>query len=508
MSLLRLGGSSPPTRLVLDKGRNSQLLAKFKGFIRKEKLFAKGASILIAVSGGPDSICLLHLLFLLSDSYQLKIAVAHFDHCLRGQESRRDKDFVEMVCKVNSITFFSEKGDVLTVAHKNARGIQETARQLRYAFLRKTAIEHGFEYTATGHTCDDQAEEIIFRLVRGAGPQGLSGIKLKREDNVIRPLLFCTKREILEHLNRYEIGFVEDSSNLQTKYTRNKIRHLLMPIIEKEFNPTAANAIYRSARLLAEECRALNSIAETAYPRCRAKGVEIPGLFLNRDILLEWPRAIRKRIYKKALAELGMDYELIRYDHLEKIDEINLSDSGSSLYNLPKGYVVIKSYDLVCFLKEFSFLKMGKTMDTEHFSLTIDRPGRFKLKGVGTVIVEPAGCSEVSIPCKHFLPRPLFLDLDTISFPLKITFRKSGDRFQPLGLDKEVKLKKFLINRRIPRFIRDFLPILRIGDKIVAICGVEISQLVKIGTDTNNCLKISWQPEDWLTMLRCLKNLH
>ena len=501
MSLLNSGGSLPPADLDLDKGKQSPLLAGFKGFIRREDLFRKNASILIAVSGGPDSVCLLNLLFLLSSPWSLRLAVAHFDHCLRGEESRRDCGFVQDLCRRNSIPFFSNRADIGAIAREKKLGVQETARKIRYAFFRDTARREKLQFTATGHTCDDQAEEIIFRLTRGSGPDGLSGINVRRRDGIIRPLLFSRKKEILEHLRRYEIPFVADSSNLQTKYTRNRIRKLIMPLLEKEVNPAAVRAIYRAGRLLAEENQALESIAESAYGRCSAANMKIPGIAFSRNLLLQVPKAVRKRIYKRAMVETGVPPRYLKSDHMEKADEIIVSENPSSVYSLPEKRMLLKNYDRIYFLRETVDYRDTKGSCDMEFSQTVYEPGLLKLPaGSGELLLVETGCSEMeSRESGSFFPRPLWICLDEVDFPFQVTFRKRGDRFDAYGLNKDVKLKKFLINRHIPRTIRDFLPILRKDNKIIAVCGIEITEKAKIRASSRRCLRILWKPEHWIT---------
>ena len=504
MSLLNPGGSLPPSDLDLDKGKQSLLLAGFKGFVRREDLFNKNASILIAVSGGPDSVCLLNLLFLLSRQWSLRLAVAHFDHCLRGEESRRDCGFVRDLCSRNSIPFFSDKADIGAIARKKKLGVQETARKIRYAFFSDVARRERLRFTATGHTCDDQAEEIIFRLLRGSGPNGLSGINIRRKDGIIRPLIFARKTDILEHLERYKIPFVSDSSNLQTKYTRNRIRKLIMPLLETEVNPSAVQAIYRAGRLLSEDNLALESIAENAYKRCFAANMKIPGIGFDRNLLLELPKAVRKRIYKRAMVEVGVKPQHLKFDHIEKTDELTVSGNPSSAYTLPERCILLKNYDRIYFLHKAPDYRDIESNQEMEFSLTIHNPGLFRLPaGSGELLLTKTGCGGIDRKRSgnSFL-RPLSISLDETGFPFHVTFRKRGDRFSVYGLNKDVKLKKFLINRHIPGPVRDLLPILRKEDNIIAVCGVEISENVRIKTGSRRCLGILWRPEAWITGLQ------
>ncbi len=496
MSLLNDRGGQPLQDLSLQKGNSSQLLARFKGFVKKHGLFSKKSSILAAVSGGPDSICLLNLLVLLSHPWALSVSVAHFDHCLRGEESRRDCEFVKAICAANSIPFFTEKAAIGTMAKEKGLCIQDMARKARYSFLERITSQHGFDLIVTAHTMDDQAEEIIFRLCRGAGPGGLSGIRLKRTDRIARPLLFARKEEILQYLYANSIPFVTDSSNLNTKYTRNKIRAHVLPVIQQKINPAAVKAIFRAGRILSEEDEAMNFMTRKALSECRCSIDSLPGEVLDTYRLRSHPAAIRKRIYRKILVNMGQSPGSLRYDHLEKIDEIVMHGRPSSWYCLPHGCMVVRNYDRLYFSSDRNLpgKTIQKTDRKESQAIIVERPGVFMLpKDAGMVEIREDACPDFKNPPSRTFPRPLWMPASQ-AFPMEITYRMKGDRFQPIGMDHTVKLKKFLINRNIPRQLRDILPLLRKNSKIVAVIGVEISQYAKICDHDSKCLLVSWMP--------------
>jgi len=499
VSLLNSGGRLPPSKadLSLKKGKNSRLLARFKGFVRKERLFGPNSSILVAVSGGPDSVCLLHLLFILSRKWPLKLAAAHFDHRLRGAESQRDMNFVRMLCKENAISFYTSEADIKAEAKRMKKGIQETARRFRYAFLKDVAQREGFNLIATGHTCDDQAEEVLFRLLRGAGPSGLSGIRLKRNDGVIRPLLFCRKAEILEHLKKYGIPYVTDSSNKSLKYTRNRIRTLI-PLIEKDINPSAVHAVYRASRLLAEENRAILEMAERSYDDCLMPELNfrVKGTGLSRKKLASLPRAVRKRILQRAMIETGVDADQIKFDHLEKCDEIAVSSQPSAFYSLPGGFVLAMVHNSLLFLHEIALKQVISRQDGNDSCVVAERPGRFVLPWGGEIRLEETSRFSKAKQKSGCFPRSLYISLKKTDFPFYVTQRKNGDRFKPYGWSESTRLKKFLINRSIPRIIRDCLPVIRKDHRIVAVGGVEISQDATVSSEHERCLLIEWTPEE------------
>ncbi len=507
MSLLNPGGGSSPSIPDLNQGKDSRLFSDFKGFIRKEKLFSKNASLLVAVSGGPDSVCLLNLIFLLSGPWSLRLAVAHFEHGLRGEESLRDAGFVQEICACNRIPFFLERADIRALARKKDMGLQEAARQARYSFLKRTAREQGLGLIATGHTRDDQAEEIVFRLARGAGPGGLAGIRIRREDGVIRPLLFCRKEKILEYLARYDISFVHDSSNQSLKYTRNRVRKVVLPVMEKEINPAAVDSIYKVGRIMAEENQAMETLAHQAYEQVSKGEGRSGGVFLDRIALSAFPRAVRRRVYRKAMAEAGLLPARIGFDHLEKMDELSCSSRPVALYSLPEGYFVLRNYGLVAVVSEIppGFRKSGRV--DEGFSLTVEEPGRFPLPaGAGEVVIEEVSCNAFGLETGGFFPRPVFVSLRETAFPFRLTFRRKGDRFMPLGQKHRVRLKKFLINRHVPRFMRDILPVLRKGEEITAVCGVETSQPARIMPGDSSCIRLIWNPGSLAAFFRGLKD--
>ncbi|MGC8736441.1 MAG: tRNA lysidine(34) synthetase TilS [Dissulfurimicrobium sp.] len=245
----------------------SPILDTVRETITRHRLFEPGARILVGVSGGPDSICLLHILYLLSGTWDIKIEVAHFDHNLRGEESKRDARFVEEMAGRFMLPFHLGTGDVKAYARQNALCIQDAARALRYGFFKHVREKTGCTYIATGHTADDQAEEVLMRLLRGSGLAGLSGIPLQRQDGIIRPLLKVSKEGVLRHLAAFGLEFIKDSSNDNPKYLRNRIRKDLIPFLAMKFNPAIVNTLNRMTSLLSEEHQLLEDMAASAFGR-------------------------------------------------------------------------------------------------------------------------------------------------------------------------------------------------------------------------------------------------
>ncbi|NPA93826.1 MAG: tRNA lysidine(34) synthetase TilS [Thermodesulfobacteria bacterium] len=502
MSLLNSGDGPSPQDFSLNKGKNSLLFRKFKGFVKERALLDGVSSVLVALSGGPDSICLLHLLYLLSKTQDIKLHAAHFNHMLRGEEAERDADFAKKVCEANQIPFYLGAEEVACFAKEKKLCVQEAARILRYKFLKDTAASHGIEAIATGHTADDQAEELLFRFLRGSSLTGLSGIRPKRADGIIRPILFARKIDIVRHLNSHDIPFVTDSSNIQNKYARNKIRNVLLPLLQKEFNPSIVETLSRSAYLFQDDEDALNHYAShllrkvIVYPDKNSGTDHLPDLvILDTEPLSQAKSAILRRVLLLATELAGIDRGKILSDHLLKLEHLAMERSPSGHYNLPDGFCASRIYrHIAIFRKELCNLKNGLENQLERLKL-IKAPGTLDLgEYLGTITLTPRpmsnqeGVNKLGGP----YPRPLFIKLDANTFPLQLRFKKQGDRFRPLGMKEHVKLKDFFIGRHVPKILREAIPLLVRGSEIAAVCGIEIGDEFRV--ENGHALEIIWQP--------------
>lgn len=216
--------------------------------------------VLCAVSGGADSMCLLHWLSSHAEELGISVSAAHFEHGIRGGESLRDMAFVEETCRAMGIPLFIGRGNVPQAAEEKGMGLEETARMLRYEFLEKTAEENGFDRIATAHNADDNAETVIFNLARGSGAAGLCGIPPVR-GKIVRPLLETTRAEIEKYLEEHAVSHIEDSTNRSPQYSRNRIRLQIMPVL-REINPSVSGAILRTGDAIREDNRYLEQLAE------------------------------------------------------------------------------------------------------------------------------------------------------------------------------------------------------------------------------------------------------
>ena len=266
-----------------------------KGYIAAHKLLNNKDTVLIAVSGGPDSIALLHVLWSLKREYNLELHAAHLNHMFRGDEARADADFVRAFCQELKIPCTIAEEDVPAFIAKTSMSAEEAARHIRYRFFAKISSEIRATKIALGHHADDQAETILLNLLRGSGMKGLAGMKAKRGP-YIRPLLGVTRAQIEQYLKKHELPSRVDSTNLEPIYTRNQIRLELIPLLKEKYNPNLANNLNQMAEILRVEDDFIEKITKEAF-KAHVK-VDVNELSISRKVLLELPLAIRRRLFR------------------------------------------------------------------------------------------------------------------------------------------------------------------------------------------------------------------
>lgn len=301
-----------------------------KNYSEKLDMLPDGARVLCAVSGGADSTALLHVLCSMP---QITVCCAHLNHCLRGDESERDERFVRDLCKQLGVPCFVERADVAAYAAAEGLGIEEAARKLRYDFLVRTAQESGCSRIATAHTADDNAETMLMNLLRGSGLRGLGGIPPRR-GMIVRPLLNVTRTEIEEYLALYGLKYVEDSSNEGDAYTRNRIRHQVMPPL-RAINPNAVAGFGAAAELLREDEEFLSGLAERFLQEKRIENT------LLASELLQLPKPVAMRVLRRMCGETSRT-------HLDAVYSIAREGGAHAAADLP-GMRVVKDFDVLTF---------------------------------------------------------------------------------------------------------------------------------------------------------------
>ncbi len=312
---------------------NDRLLQRAEEFTGRENLLPPaGGLVLCAVSGGLDSVTLLHFLKQLSEKEDFFLAAAHFNHCLRGEASQEDARFVEQLCADWGIPCVAGDGDVTAYAEEHGLGIEEAARLCRYAFLEETALALGAERIATAHQAEDNAETVLLQLIRGSGSEGLGGIAPRR-DKIIRPFLTVSRAEIEAYADAHGIPHREDESNRDLRFARNRIRHELLPVL-REMNPHVVQAIGRAAAVRRQESDLLQSIAEAEMGEVV---VDNEGAFAIREYFQRTDPALVPRMLGILLDRAGMGRKNITAQHFEAMTELVLYGADGAELHLPGG---------------------------------------------------------------------------------------------------------------------------------------------------------------------------
>lgn len=463
------------------------ILSKVRKTIETKELLRDGDRVLACVSGGPDSMALLHILAELRNQYEIEIFVAHLNHMLRGRAADADADFVKTAADNLGLTSVIEKNDIKKFAKSHKLSLEEAAREARYDFYRRAAEKVNAAKIATGHTLDDQAETVLMRLLKGSGSLGLSGIPYKRRFGdlwIVRPLLDVTRKEIEKYLKNNRIPSRRDASNLQTLYFRNKIRNVLIPILEKDFNPNIKETLSSTASVLSDESSYLADIASKKLKRMSRItkfGTELRSKDFRRE-----HAALQRLIVRRIIAGLKGDLKSITYRHWQGIDFI-LDGTEQKSVNLPGGIKVIKSGQRIVF-----------TTRRDHR----DGAGRLKKKAIlrvpGEAILPESG---VKIKAEIVKSRPDFkkkkdknieyVNGDLVKGHLTIRTRRNGDRIKPLGMGSYKKLHDVFVDEKIPCERRDMVPVIVSGNRVVWVAGLKLSDEFKIDEGTKRILKLS-----------------
>ena len=440
------------------------MLRQIENFIREQDLIPAGSTVLCAVSGGADSMCLLHVLYGLRARLNFQLAAAHYNHRLRGSESQRDaqfvQQFVELCCgaqrcpdgsRLPAVPVYIGSGDVAGQAKLRGTGIEETARDMRYAFLRETAREMGADLIATAHTANDNVETILFHLARGAGLRGLGGILPKREE-IIRPLLTVNRQQVEDYLFRHSLPHVEDSSNSSDEYTRNRIRHQVLPVLE-DISPGFAARLADTAALLRADEAVLTAQARELASRAVPQA---GGVAIDAAALAAAPDPIASRALRLLLGQMWGGDQNCSAAHLTALLQLCRSGDPSGEIYLPHGTNARRVYETLLLVSRLGPIPLEER--------TLPLPGEVSC-GPWKVLCEQAGYSgQAQGPWEFWLER------EGLS-RLSLRPRRTGDRLTPPGrLGKTVK--KWMIEARLPRFQREALPVFEQSGQVAAVAGL------------------------------------
>ncbi len=465
----------------------TMLIDKTKQTIAKFKMLEKGDRVLVAVSGGPDSMALLHILNSLRKEYDINLYVAHLNHMIRKGAAEKDAMFVGRAAKKMGIPAIIESQNVPRLAKERKLSIEEAARMARYDLYLEAAKEFTANKIALAHTGDDQAETVLMRLIRGAGLLGLAGIPAKRNlsgATIIRPLIEISRREIEQYLKTHKISFRQDKTNFDTKYFRNRIRHRLLPFLEKEFSGEIKKTLRETAENIRIDYDYLAKISDLKfkkYLKCmEGSSVKISLRFLKEET------AIQRLILRKAIKEVKGNLDAVSYSHMKDLLGL-LNKKTAWSFDLPGGIAVKRQGDYLVFCKK------GRSLDKNDFSdiscsLTI--PGVTRLDSVGKMIDASFVKRPVRFTAKRTKQQEYF-DFMKLEKPIIARFKRPKDKIRPLGMAGYKKIKQLLSDEKVPPEERGEVPLIVSGKEIIWVCGVKRSDFARIDNGTKRILKLA-----------------
>jgi tRNA(Ile)-lysidine synthase len=444
------------------------MLDMVKKTIAENGLIKNGQKVVAGVSGGADSVALLHCLLTLSRTDGFDVYAAHLHHGIRGESADSDLAFVRDLCEQWGIPLYTERLNVPSLAAKDKKTLEQAGREARYAFLERARIHFGADRIAVAHHMDDQAESILLHMIRGSALNGLTGMSLKRE-RIIRPLLNLRRSNIESYLENEGIAFCIDETNLVASGARNRLRLDVIPYIEQNLNPSVVPTLCSMAELLRRDENYLTELARCALDRARRGEA-----YLRSELAcLELP--VKTRALKLALFDRGISEDIERV-HMESLCELLKAKTGTQAV-LP-GITAWTSYDL---------LYLGDLEPAKGFREPLLIPGKTET---------PSGeFLSAFVPGNNFIrdKNTAYMDADILKGlePI-VRSRLPGDRFYPLGAPGRKKLKEFFIDKKVPRNKRD-LPMICEGSDVLFIPGYGISEAVKVTDGTKRTLRVAFK---------------
>ncbi|WP_342343335.1 tRNA lysidine(34) synthetase TilS [Ruminiclostridium herbifermentans] len=460
--------------------------------INKNDLISYGDGIVVGISGGYDSVCLLHILYCLSKDLNLKLFPVHINHMLRGLEAARDEDFVNEFCQSLGLSLHIKRVDIAQKAKNEKISIEEAGRNARYEEFNRVAAENSANKIAVAHSKNDQAETILMRIFRGTGLEGLKGIEYKR-DNIIRPLLDIDRKQIENYVNNNGLKAVTDSSNLHTDYFRNRIRLNVIPEINNAAKIDITENLLRLSKIVVTDEDFLRYNAEIAYEKSCIKK-DINSVELNLSELIEMHPAILGRVIRIAILNSFGSIEGIGFNHVDKLMQLVRDGQTGSRIDIPHGMMAVKTYSSIIIKKQGEEQK-------ERFEYKLEVPGKTVLNDKEAVVAQIINFDS-NENCRQYINEnkgvyTKFFDLKKLELEANLEIvvrnRRDGDIFKPLNSNGTKKLKEYFIDNKIDREQRDKFPLIAINKEIIWIIGNKTSDKYKVTDNTKSVLMIFYE---------------
>ncbi len=480
------------------------IVKKVRATIVDQHLFSRGETVVVGVSGGPDSLALLHILREVAPDLAVQLHVAHLNHRLRGEESEADAAFVADHARGMGLPATIEARSVAQYAREHHLSPEEAGRIVRYGFLGQVALRAGAHKVAVGHNADDQAETVLMHLIRGAGLAGLRGMTYQTQlphselsISLVRPLLDVTRAEIEAYCREHDLKPRLDLSNLNTTLFRNRLRHEVIPYLER-LNPNLREVLRHGALAIADDYQYLQAQTERIFAEV-ARSIEgAPGpanlasWVFNREEWSALPASLQRATLREAVGRLRQGLRNINWAHIEDARRVAIEKGVGAEATLPQGLVLIVGYD------EFT---IGETVPLPDMPLvhgdpvelpegaTVELPGTaWHVKVEEEKELNASRGDGEGTPENRWRTR---LDAGKIRGPLVLRTRRPGERFEPSNMGGRHKsLHEFMIDEKIPRHIRDFLPILADDEKILWVCGYRTDERASVTVETRRVLSV------------------
>jgi tRNA(Ile)-lysidine synthase len=455
---------------------NNNLLKRFLQFNAEHKLFSAGQKVCIALSGGIDSVVLFDLFMKIRQELDIEICAAHLNHQLRGEEADSDQAFVERLCASRNVPCFVDKRDVKTYARERKMSTEEAAREVRYVFLKEIARRTDSHLIALAHNANDQAETFLDHLTRGAGLAGLGGMVPVRE-NFIRPLLFAPRKDIELYARQNSLAFRFDSTNTDISYKRNRIRHELLPLLEK-YNPCIISSLNKTASILGDANAFMQNQAQEAYNSCLIEK-DAEKIILDIESYLVYFRVLQWYILAHTLKELNQDERLIHYDVVERITNlIKKRSAGKKVLLTDQVAVTVTASELV-----FSCFRQSSE------EIILDPIAGLHELWDGWILEINGESKPLEQMLRNGSESRAYVDADLIQQLVKVRTWRRGDRFQPINFAGSKKLSDFFIDLKVPFYLKKRIPILECPSGIVWVAGYRLDDRFKVTAKTKNVLR-------------------
>lgn len=459
-----------------------QIYERVRAFAEKNRIFDACSLVVAGISGGGDSMAMLDLLQRMQKEYGYELRVVHVNHGIRGEEAERDQKLVEKICNDRGICFQAYVYDVPALSVQWKNGLEEAGRKVRKESFCKEmekadGVDSGRKMIALAHNKNDLAETMLHHLCRGTGLRGLSPMK-PRKDGIIRPVLCLERREIDEYLKERQIPCALDSTNLEDEYTRNRIRHHLIPVLESEINERAVSHMTETAELIGQAETYLAEQGKSLAEKARTK----EKCFLFEDDFFKKEEILQKYAIREAIEQLAGHCRDLSMLHIKKVIDLYGSRTGTMI-SLPFAILAERTYEGI----RLSVKKKETKKEKNEYRLPV--PGEMECM-YGKFETKIFAWSDQKICEKKYTK---WLDYDKIKYDISVRTRREGDYLIVNSAGQRKKISRCMIDEKIPRELRDEIPLAAVGNEILWLVGGRINERYKITSETKNVLEIKYQ---------------